>query len=153
MKSSREQFLEEREDGTFPIPIRKPGQLNKKQLTAQAEEFVTNMLANTDPLHLIVDIKRLEEFVAAMKAKVSAAVSNLDDPQIVNGAKVEMMGARETWSFDHSPRWKELSEALKEYEGLMKKANTPGITIVDENGEEVPAAVRKMGNPFLKITL
>lgn len=156
MKSAKDYFMEERENEMFEtrVPIRRPSALTKKEITAQATAFAEKMLEGTNPLDLIVDLKRLEEYLLAMKTVVQSRIKDFSEPQEINRAKVEMIAGRMGWDFSHSEKWKELSQALTEYEGLMKKAaETPGYTIIDENGEVVPPAVHKPGKPFLKITL
>lgn len=153
MKSAKDYFMEDRE--LELVPFRQPAALSKKQITAQAKEFAASLLESNDPVSLMVDVKRLEEYILAMKAVISQATIAENPDGIINGAKVEVMGARNTFTYDHCARWQELSKALKEYEGLMKKAaETPGFEIIDTvTGEAVTPAVHKLGTPFLKITL
>lgn len=112
---------------------------SKKELVQHGRSIAENA---TDANSTYISASRIEALAKSVKdALKDKVLDSIDEEPIeIDGATIGV-SRRTTWDYSHSPKWVEMSEALKQYEALMRQAHEqPGFTTVDEEGEVIPAA-------------
>lgn len=127
-----------------------------EQLTEQAKE------GNESPLKAFIELRKELDRLTALSDQVKRAAiaeaGNMDSKDFeVYGAKivyVESAGSR--WDFSNIFEWKELERQKKELEDKHKSAYQAwkrGSQYIDENGEVIPPAAYKEGNPTIQVKI
>lgn len=127
-----------------------------EKLTEQANEGIES------PLKAFIELKKEIDRLTALSEQVKrpaiAEAGNMDSKDfIAYGAKivyVESAGSR--WDFSNIFEWKELERQKKEIEDKHKAAYQAwkrGSQYIDENGELIPPAAYKEGNPTIQVKI
>lgn len=113
----------------------------------------------TNPLQAYIQLKRIElEVSEALKEISDLAIDEANKyPEkrfTAYNAEVEKKSAASRWKYDHIPQWWSASQKLKTLEEMAKKAiDFEGGTLVDENGEVIPPAIKVEGKSIISIKL
>jgi len=128
--------------------------ISKKEVQALALQLSESV---DNPIEVYAKLQKIKTLAEATMSQLKAqALDSIGDDGItVLGGKMQWQGGGVAYSgeasFGHYQAWKETKKKLNKIEGEMKLiAKQPHTVIVDENGEQVPAALATTRKPFLK---
>ena len=128
--------------------------MSKKEVQALALQLSESV---DNPIEVYAKLQKIKTLAEATMSELKAqALDSIGDEgvPVLNGT-LTWQGGGVAYSggasFGHYQAWQEAKDKVKEIEGQMKLvAKQPHTVIVDEDGEQVPAALATTRKPFLK---